>query len=256
MTCHNPVRSLRTFRVSPTHTTVTSTTRLCRRRWARAAAWSTSHITLLSLLVITILSSIAHAEPLLDRRKAGEAGSTHSLQFDDAGPILFDGSDAPISTLHHGDGASFLSHESLTPSSDASHNALARSTSDSTFPQPFDTTVGSNFTTQSCSTFFNGMINAADISACKAISLLLQVYLYSSQLFEDRTNPFSLPTDLNLVLPSLQVPRPTHTNTRLLMRRRHEPVRHRARRVCQGPRLEHKLWRRSCSPEPSGLAGP
>ena len=42
-------------------------------------------------------------------------------------------------------------------------------------PNPFDTSIGNNFTTSSCPTFFNSFLTNETFNACLPLSLLLQV---------------------------------------------------------------------------------
>jgi hypothetical protein len=45
----------------------------------------------------------------------------------------------------------------------------------SPLPSAFDTSLGSNFTTASCETWFNGFLASEDFVSCHPFSLLLQV---------------------------------------------------------------------------------
>jgi hypothetical protein len=62
--------------------------------------------------------------------------------------------------------------------------ALATAASmSSALPQPFDTSIGSNFTTGSgCPAFFSNFLNNALFQSCYPFSLLLQVHFFSHSL--------------------------------------------------------------------------
>ena len=49
-------------------------------------------------------------------------------------------------------------------------------------PHPFDTTLGNNFTTPSCPTFFNNFLNSDSFNDCLPFSLLLQVWPNTSMV--------------------------------------------------------------------------
>ena len=52
----------------------------------------------------------------------------------------------------------------------------ATNASDVSLPHPFDTSLGNNFTTSSCPTFFQNFLNSDDFNNCLPFSLLLQVH--------------------------------------------------------------------------------
>ena len=61
------------------------------------------------------------------------------------------------------------------PTSSSGTAASSSTTSNPTaLPQPFDTTLGNNFTSPSCPAFFNNFLNNASFTACLPLSLLLQ----------------------------------------------------------------------------------
>ena len=71
------------------------------------------------------------------------------------------------------------SAESSSPSSTSATSPGSSQTPSATvvitpLPSPFDTSLGSNFTAQSCPDFFNTFLSNATFKSCTAISLLLQ----------------------------------------------------------------------------------
>jgi hypothetical protein len=98
--------------------------------------------------------------------------------------------------------------------------AVATTASSSPLPSPFDQGFSGNIT-DSCQAFMNGMLTNATFKSCLPFSLLLQVRLTPC--------PFHLPfhhqlttnisAELQLLLPSLQIPRPHLPNPRRNMRR-------------------------------------
>jgi hypothetical protein len=66
---------------------------------------------------------------------------------------------------------------SATPASNATaslETASSSSAASTPLPSPFDTSLGSNFTSQACPDFFNAFLNNATFEDCRPTSLLLQ----------------------------------------------------------------------------------
>jgi len=70
----------------------------------------------------------------------------------------------------HGSGSATVAPSSSTSSSDP------HSSSNSPLPQPFDTSLGNNFTNTACPNFFDSFLNDAAFQRCYPFSLLLQVH--------------------------------------------------------------------------------
>ena len=52
---------------------------------------------------------------------------------------------------------------------------VASDTPQASLPQPFDTSLGNNFTNPSCPQFFNSFLNDPTFTSCVPLSLLLMV---------------------------------------------------------------------------------
>jgi hypothetical protein len=72
------------------------------------------------------------------------------------------------------------------------------------FPQPFDTTLTNNFTTNSCETFFTNMTQSLPFRQCRAFSLLSQ----TSSAFLEVSGSCNL---TGYQIPVLMLMRPSHT---------------------------------------------
>lgn len=73
----------------------------------------------------------------------------------------------------------------------------------SSIPTPFDTTVGDNFTTSGCRTWFNSFIKTNEVLSCVPISLLLQVCC----------RPRAMPMPSSTALPLVADVSPAQTST-------------------------------------------
>lgn len=67
------------------------------------------------------------------------------------------------------------SSESATATSSESLTFATETETPSPLPQPFDTSLGSNFTSESCPTFFKTFLSDPNFQSCLPFSLLLQV---------------------------------------------------------------------------------
>lgn len=75
----------------------------------------------------------------------------------------------------------------IPTSSGTSSTAVASATTTTVLPQPFDTTLGNNFTTESCPRFFSTFLSDPTFRSCYPFSLLLQT---SHGFFEAEKNFF------------------------------------------------------------------
>jgi hypothetical protein len=83
----------------------------------------------------------------------------------------------PQSTLVATPTSTITEGATVTPASNTTASVASASSSvnaSSPLPSPFDTSLGSNFTFQSCPDFFNGFLNNATFKDCHPTSLLLQ----------------------------------------------------------------------------------
>jgi hypothetical protein len=147
--------------------------------------WSDLNVTLMVVIFVFAL--------LLDGASAQERYHPALQKLARRGELLFDRSprpEVPVRPLLVERDAK-LSSSSVVPSATpvlvsttglgGGSIALATAApSSSSLPQPFDTSIGSNFTTGSgCPAFFSNFLNNALFQSCYPFSLLLQVSLYS-----------------------------------------------------------------------------
>ncbi|KAF2155977.1 hypothetical protein K461DRAFT_275039 [Myriangium duriaei CBS 260.36] len=82
-------------------------------------------------------------------------------------------------------------HDSMPP---PKAELVKRDTASTSTPQPFDTSLGNNFTSQGCLPFFQSFLNDATFIACSPMSLLLQT---SSDFFSVQRDPTALNATLD-----------------------------------------------------------
>lgn len=93
-----------------------------------------------------------------------------------------------------------LSHIKRANSSHISSRSTYSVSLDSSFPTPFDSAnFGSNFTSDSCPKFFESFLNNSTISACHAVSLLLQ---NSQSWFHDLSSAAAISENLDIACSS------------------------------------------------------
>ena len=114
------------------------------------------------------------------------ASGAHSVQLAQRNGLLYDSNPAPEPLLPHLVARGKSSTSDLLSPTQATFtlipsNAIAAATSNPTgasqtnLPQPFDTSLGNNFTSASCPNFFRSFLNDKDFRQCYPFSLLLQV---------------------------------------------------------------------------------
>lgn len=69
-----------------------------------------------------------------------------------------------------------ITPSSGSPSTTESTIQTASETAAASLPKPFDTSLGNNFTSSTCPTFFNSFLNNQEFNDCLPLSLLLQVH--------------------------------------------------------------------------------
>ena len=133
---------------------------------------------LFALLTVTLALLI----PSISAQPTSREGLSHQELFDQyaaRGEIAVD-----TKLLHRRTAAS---GSIATASSDASPSSdTSTDSSDSPLPSPFDTSLGSNFTSNSCPTFFNDFLANSTFHQCTPLSLLLQ---NSQGFFSAQRNP-------------------------------------------------------------------
>lgn len=114
-------------------------------------------------------------------------------------------------------------HKSHGRKADDSGLQKAVESSQIPLPQPFDTSLGNNFTAPSCPTFFNSFLTNDTFNNCLPFSLLLQVCLYHFRITMSRLL-ILFQSDLQWLLRSYTLPLPRYTNTRRNLQRQLRPV--------------------------------
>ncbi|KAK8191290.1 hypothetical protein IWZ00DRAFT_273895 [Phyllosticta capitalensis] len=93
----------------------------------------------------------------------------------------------PRDAVDGDDSAAAAASTTTTPpstflASSATYTAAVSTPTATTLPEPFDTSIGSNFTASSCPAFFNSFLANSTFDNCVPLSLLLQT---SSSFFDD-----------------------------------------------------------------------
>ncbi|KIW02664.1 uncharacterized protein PV09_06101 [Verruconis gallopava] len=163
MDAQNGATSSRRFTRSEDHIANRNTSLHCvTTRWSRLR-WSIFTFLLACFSLLSVVSAAADPLPTPAERR---------LLFDDLGARRMMERAATTST------------EQESSASKTSSESAASSTA-TYLPQPFDTTLGNNFTTDSCPKFFINFLSNATFQSCYPFSLLLQT---SHGFFEAEKN--------------------------------------------------------------------
>ena len=125
-----------------------------------------------SKLTVVHSSFLAILVGLLFLAQVGNAKPATLTEDSLPSEFLFDRGEAPAPVrvlLESRDG------ESHNRSSTSTHSPSHPGRSHNSLPQPFDTSLGSNFTSPTCPTFFNSFLSNDTFTSCLPFSLLLQV---------------------------------------------------------------------------------
>jgi hypothetical protein len=120
----------------------------------------------------------------LERRQAGTASttsSTSSTLTTSASPTTSDSAISGVQTIVASNATSSaaatftpITNSSSTDATSTTTSTSSRTAVPTALPSPFDTSIGSNFTSQACPHFFNSFLNNATFQSCVPVSLLLQ----------------------------------------------------------------------------------
>jgi hypothetical protein len=144
-----------------------------------------------------------------------------------------------------------------TSSSTLSTSAVATATtapgsgSSLPLPQPFDSALGANFTSQACPNFISNFLANSTFQQCLPFSLLLQVRLPCPFPFPYTTNMLTIPSPvLPILFPSRKVHRPHNPNPRRNLRRKYYNLHILPIQPLQPTPTPSKLRRRLHRPKP------
>lgn len=107
--------------------------------------------------------------------------------------LLFDRSEPPVrmpllarQDLSDSTPSTTIKPKAKTPATGSSIQ-VATQTGAATLPRPFDSSIGTNFTTSTCPEFFNNFLSNQTFNECLPFSLLLQVSMASSKASQSQT---------------------------------------------------------------------
>ena len=148
-------------------------------------------ITLSVVFLILCCATVAHASP-------PDAERRHVARGED---ILFDRRHPPHPPA--------LARRQQQQSSSTSSAPIAVASGSSggltSLPQPFDTSIGSNFTSQACPNFLEGFLANATFQNCHPLSLLLQVRCPADFFYYAVSFVLTLIVDFERLLPGLAI---------------------------------------------------
>ena len=186
------------------------------------------------------LSDLAHRGGILiDTRPVPRVGKRELRFFPRQDGSLFGSTTAtPVSTSGVAPASTASSSAASVPSTSAEPSSVSSASSSSTptassplmtastvptnqpLPRPFDTSLGSNFTSSSCPAFFDSFLNNATFSSCLPFSLLLQVCHLPSIGSLLSTTDICFVIELQFIFSGREIPDTTHTDPRCNMQSR------------------------------------